>query len=364
MATSYQSNTKQSIPTKQTVSYKSFDTSKLEVGQLADHQNNTAQKLAMFKYKTDPYSDSLCQIQTPNIKLFTYGIPKAGPYYPTDEKRGFIKIPEDVNDPNSVLFFSKMSEIDTFLESTKIKNQLFGDEKKAAFYKYQPIVRTAEQVEEDDDNNPKNNNKKDYGPRPRYIKVKVDFDWTTKEVKSKCYVKDANGKREPINDIKTLDDLAKYVRYRSTICVVMMMNKLYASKAKVNGESKKYGATFKLSQVVCEPQTAYKQEQGDDAFIDDDDSTNGNEYISNIKISKDTIDNDHPSLNLNSVKVQLTSDLDKNQDDDDNDDNDDDDDDDDTNVVEEVKPVPVVQVAPTPAPAPVKTTAKRVVKKT
>jgi hypothetical protein len=325
-----------SYPTKQTVSYSTYEPTKLEFGPLGDHPNNNAQKLAMIRYKTDPYTQSLCQIQSHNIVLFTYGIPRAGPYYPTDDKRAFIKIPEDVNDPKSVLFFNKMAETDALLESAKVKNQLFGDEKKAAFYKYQPIVRTAEQLEEDDDNNA-NTKKTSMGPRPRYMKVKIDLNWDTKEVTSKCFIKNGT-KREQVTDVKTVDDLARYARYKSTICVLMIMNKLYASKAKVNGETKKYGVTFKLSQIVCDPPSSANNEQNDgDAFLDDDVGSHLNEYMSNVKISRTETDAS-PNLNQTSVKIQLSNDLDNDQEEGSEDDGSED-----AQVVETVvKPAPVV----------------------
>ena len=338
-------STKQSTVqrTKQTISYSNFDVNKLLVQPLEDNKLNTAQKLAMVRYKHDQYSEGLCQIQSHNCKLFTYGIPRAGPYYATDKARAFVKVPEDVNDPKSVTFFNKLELIDTLMQTTEFKKKLFGSDKVANLYKYQPIVRVAEEREDEDaDDAVDKAPKKNYGPRPRYMKVKVDLDWETSNVKTKCFVKDDSGARVPVTDITTLDELNKYVRYQSTICMVMILNKVYASKAKVNGESKKYGATFKLSQVVCELPTSSYSGQDEDAFIDDEDNST---QLSGLKINAvEEEDEDEPTVTLNesSVKVNLASALD-----DEDEDEDEDEDDEGEEVVE--TPRVVIQPAKTPA---------------
>ncbi len=343
-------STKQSTVqrTKQTISYSNFDVNKLVVQPLEDNKLNTAQKLAMVRYKHDQYSEGLCQIQSHNCKLFTYGIPRAGPYYATDKARAFVKVPEDVNDPKSVTFFNKLESIDTLMQSTEFKKKLFGSDKVANLYKYQPIVRVAEEREDDDEEVVEQTPKKNYGPRPRYMKVKVDLDWESSAVKTKCFVKDETGARIPVTDVSTLDELNKYVRYQSTICMVMILNKVYASKAKVNGESKKYGATFKLSQVVCEPPSNSYSGQDEDAFIDDEDNST---QLSGLKINTDE-DDDVQTLTLNesSVKVNLASALDNEEEDEEDEDEEEDE--------EEVIEAPKVVAAP-PAKAPASKRGKK-----
>lgn len=347
MSTQLVANNKQSNvnvkKAKQTVSYSNFDASKLIVQTLEDNKLNTAQKLSMVRYKYDQYSDNLCQIQSHNCKLFTYGIPRAGPYYTSDKQRAFIKIPEDVNDPKSVLFFKKLEEIDEFMQSPEVKKKLFGSEKVANAYKYQPIVRVPEERDDVDDLDDNETKKKNNIPGPRYMKVKIDLDWETGNIKSKCYVKDENNKRVQIDGITTLDEFNKYVRYMSHICMVMIMNKIYATKAKVNGESRKYGPTFKLSGVVCEPPANGYADQGEDAFIDDEDEE-GTTQLSGVKITADEDDDTPISLNESSVNVNLANALDGDEVNDD---------DDSQEVVEE--PVKVV-AQPVAAP---KVTAKR-----
>jgi len=300
---------------KQTISYSTFDVSKLVVLDLQDNKMNTAQKLAMMRYKQDQYNESLLQLQTHNIKLNTYGIPKAGPYYANDKARAFIKVPEDVNDPKSVAFFTAMRSLDTHFLSKEIKTKLFGSEKVAALYKYQPIVRKAAEVDEENEVQVQNRNK--YGPSPDYIKVKLDLDWETSVIKTKFFVKDEAGKRVPADDVKSVEDAARYARWKSSICIVMLANKLYASKNKVNGDSKIYGITWKAMQIVCEPPAnGSTNDEDEDAFLDNDDV--GSKQMSSIKITPENDDNLYQSSV--SVKVNSNKGLDLDEEDDEDED--------------------------------------------
>ena len=300
---------KQTKPTtgskaKATIRYSDFTLEKLIINQVEDNKLNAGQRISIPKYKQDSYGDSLVQIQSPPIYLLTYGIPKPGAYYKDDAARAFVKVPEDVNEPNSVAFFKKMESIDKFLTSIEGKKKVFGSEKVANNYVYQPIVRTPEdrhdEDEEDDNEDRKKTVKKqdkDSGPRPRYMKFKIDLDWETKAIKTKVLVKNDEGKREPVDGIVSLDDINKYIRYKSTNTLVIMWNKIYASKNKL-GDSKKYGAGFKITQSLCEKPSDAKYANDEDAFIDDDDDM---QMLSNVKITVDQ----EPSINTNSVKVEL-----------------------------------------------------------
>ena len=104
------------------------------INPVEDNKMNAGQRISIPKYKLDSYGDSLVQLQTPPIHIFTYGIPKPGAYYTDDTKRSFVKVPEDVNDPNSVAFFNKMESIDHFLTSIEGKKKVFGSEKVANNY--------------------------------------------------------------------------------------------------------------------------------------------------------------------------------------------------------------------------------------
>lgn len=288
--------------TKQTIKYTNFDISKVVLPALEDNRLNTAQKISVPKYKQDQYYDSLVQIQTHLINMFTYGIPKPGAYYKDDAARSFVKIPENVNDPASVEFFKKMESIDEYLTSPEGKKKLFSSEKVANNYVYQPIVRTPEELDEfdeelDEETRAKIAKQKEAGPKPRYIKLKIDLDWETKNIKSKVLVTNEEKKRVPVEDVVTLDDFNKYVRYKSNSTFVIMWNKVYASKNKL-GDSKKYGAGFKIVQALCEEPRDSNYENVEDAFIDD-------EEVSNIMLSNVTISASNESVDLGSNKINI-----------------------------------------------------------
>jgi len=317
------SSTKQNQ--KQTISYNTFDPTKVQIGEYADTKFNPSQKTALIRYKVDSYSEIMCQIQSPDIRLFTYGIPRENKkYYATDKSRCFVKIPEDVNDPKSVAFFSKLEQVDKIFDTEEYKIKQFG--KNAKSYKYVPIVRVRTQDEEeyDDDEETKPKNTE---PSPRYIKVKVQNDYETGNILTKCFIKNGS-ERVPVEDIVTIDDLAKYVRYRSTIKMVFIFNKSYMSKNKVaNADFKNYGITLQLKQIVCEaPQSSNLMNRDIDAFIDDEDDDNDNLHnLASVRITKNSkspddedIDNDNlyhlasvkitknsKSLDDNTVKIQI-----------------------------------------------------------
>jgi hypothetical protein len=335
MSVQMQSNRQYQNRSKATIKYSDFDYTKLIINQVEDNKLNPAQKLTIPKIKQDQYGDSLVQIQTHPIYFFTYGIPKEGTYYKDDASRSFVKIPEDINDPKSVDFFNRMEQVDKFMVSPEGKKKVFGSEKIANNYVYQPIVRVPENKEEEeedeDDNNKqkakKQNNVKNLDiPRPRYMKVKIDLDWETKAIKTKILNKDEDGKRVPVQGVSTLDDVIKYIRYKSTSTFVIMMNKIYASKNKL-GDSKKYGIGFKLVQSLSEPPNENNYSNDEDAFIDDED-IGFSQQLSSVKIIEQV---EHNDMSSSVVKVNLQNALDatgnENEDEDENDEEDDEEDD-------------------------------------
>lgn len=280
-----------------TISYKDLSVDKLDISKLEDTTYNTAQKTAFVNYKHDAYKKAALQFQSPYIKLFTYGIPtiteKNKKWYPSDKNRAFVKIPEDVNNPKCVEFFKKLDEVDTYFQSNDFKKLIFGNEKIASTYTYQPIVRSPDSTEHDDANDESvdvpeiaTENKSEKQDGPRYIKVKIDLQWETNNILTKCYVLDDSKQRTIVNDIATIDDLKKYIKFNSSICMVLIANKMYAAKAKVNG-AKKYGITFKIAQCVCDNSQLTQQiDDTYDKFLNTD--TTGIAF-QNVKTSDNTI---------------------------------------------------------------------------
>ena len=250
-----------------TVRYSDLNTEHLHVTDYEDNKYTPSQKAGFVTYK----GQSL-QIQSPDLLLFTYGIPKEDPkYHKTDKDRLYLKIPEDVNNPKCIEFFKKMESIDAYFGSDEFKTSKMG--RSAKYYKYTPIVRSVI-VEDDDEGDEVEDKRKEKNAKPRYIKVKIDNDYETSNVLTKCFVKDGN-ERIQVADIVTIDDLMKYVRYNSHVRVLISVVKTYMSKNKSNNsEYKNYGVTIKLSQVLCDPRPIQINERNDACNIVESDEDN------------------------------------------------------------------------------------------
>ena len=206
------------------------------------------------------------------IYYYSHGIPKEDPKcHKTDKDRLCFKIPEDVNNQKCIEFFKKMESIDAYFGSDAFKTSKIG--RSAKYYKYIPIVRHVI-VEDDDEGDEVEDKRKEKNAKPRYIKVKIDNDYETSNVLTKCFVKDGN-ERIQVADIVTVDDLMKYVRYNSHVRVLISVVKTYTSKNKLgNSEYKNYGVTIKLSQVLCDPRPIQINAGNDKCSIVESDEDN------------------------------------------------------------------------------------------
>ena len=207
------------------------------------------------------------QIQGPWMNLDYYGIPakndKQGkPYLNaagqplTDQQRGKVKIPFNMDDSDSKQLFDFLSAVDKKVDSER--EQIFGDAKKAKAYRYQAIVRKAV---------PSPDAPEDAEPRPDYFVLKLDFDNKTKAVKSKVFVND-DGERTEI-PVKTLDDVQKYLRYKCEFRPIMTFSKLYASRSSGGDGKRSFGLGLKLKMVEVRP-LKQSAEETETFFIDSD----------------------------------------------------------------------------------------------
>ena len=192
------------LPTK-TIRYNDVNPSNIIVNDYVDSKYSPGQKVVYLTYNGEPF-----QIQSPDIKLFTYGIPRDNPQFiKTEKDRMFIKIPEDINNPRCVEFFKKFDEIDKIFDCEEFRTNKFG--KSAKQYKFNNLVKSPQVQDEDDEDEEKKPSK------PRSIKIKIDSDFNTGKIATKCFIKQSNGTMKPVEDINSIDDLAKYVRYTSVI---------------------------------------------------------------------------------------------------------------------------------------------------
>ena len=254
-----------------TISYKSFKIDSLHFSTPVEDKKNpnitTYQLMSFPKYIKDG-KEVNPQIQGPWMKLFTYGFPskidKNGK--PTlnrsgqplsDRERCDLKVPFDLEDPESKKLYELLCEIDQKCEDEK--EQIWGDKKKASAYKYQPLVRQAA---------PNPDAAEDAPSKPDYVKLKFDIDYKTNEMKSNVHL-NSDGDRTTV-ETPTLDDVQKYVRYQCEFRPVFALCKLFGAKSAGDDGKRKYGIGLKLKHIEVKPSEVSAQDV-QEAFVDDDD---------------------------------------------------------------------------------------------
>uniref|UniRef100_A0A6C0D9T4 Uncharacterized protein n=1 Tax=viral metagenome TaxID=1070528 RepID=A0A6C0D9T4_9ZZZZ len=258
--------------TKEITNYTDFIPTNLNFTEVTENERSNGQSIAYPRYNSvKSGADSALILQGPWIKLDNYGVPKLNQYYKTDEDRAHIRLPLDESNPENAVFAQKIKDLDEIMKSSKMMEKLFG--KKASKYKYSTIFREGQEVDED----AKTKDGKPVGPRPPYIKVKLDLTWPEKNVKSVVYDSELNKEtnkrtRTKVENINTIDDFAKAVPYLSNVRVVIRPVKLWAHAA--NKKDPEFGITFKLIKIEVENSrkgtNVYKNIHDSDNFIDSD----------------------------------------------------------------------------------------------
>ena len=255
-----------------TVDYTKFEITKFEAPKPEENDRSMGQ---LVSYPS--YNAGSLYLQLPWVKLFTYGIPRLGEYYKTDDDRAHLRIPLDLSIPEIADFVTKIKAIDTKFSSEEYKEKLFG--KKAKKYTYSSIYREGQVQEEDSDEEDTKKSKAKAAPRPPYLKLKFDLTWPDKKVKTTVFESILNtttNKRDRKKlDVSTIDEAANAIRYMSTVRPITRCVKLWAHNDKK--KDPQYGLTFKLIKVEVEPAprmgnfVSSKDIQESNSFIDSDD---------------------------------------------------------------------------------------------
>jgi len=259
-----------------TVDYTKFEVTKFEAPKPEENDRSMGQ---LVSYPS--YNGGSLYLQLPWVKLYTYGIPRLGEFYKTDDDRSHLRIPLDLSIPEIADFVNKIKAIDAKFSSEEYKDKLFG--KKAKKYTYSPIYREGQPQEEDsDDDDDTKKSKAKAAPRPPYLKVKFDLTWPDKKVKTTIFESNLNtstNKRDRKKlDVSTIDEAANALRYMSTVRPIAWCVKLWAHNDKK--KDPQYGLTFKLIKIEVEPApkmgnyVSSKDIQESSAFVDSDDEDN------------------------------------------------------------------------------------------
>ena len=250
-----------------TIKFNKFTPSMVNFTDLEENKRSKGQKIAYVRY-----GDKQPFLQTPEIQLETYGIPRAGEYYKDDSQRSFIKVPLNEEFSSDVKTFKqKLVELDQIMDSDEMREKIFGSKKSAKGWEYQPLVResmvqTIEDSDSDSDGEDAKTSTAQF--RPPYFKAKLKTNYESGNVETIVYKKE-NSDRTKVK-VTTLTDLESLVTYRSTIRLVVMPNKLWAAK---NMQGKKYGITLKITHLEVEPvvRSSMRDYVEGDAFLDSDD---------------------------------------------------------------------------------------------
>ena len=170
-------------------------------------------------------------IKTQGIKLTQYGIPRVNDYHPTDESRMYIQIPFDPQQPSCMELKSILKKADEYFASENFRKKLFGF--KYDSYNYLPSVREKIMYENSLD-----------VPKKMYDSCKVKFMNYNNEFRTTLT---NNGKK--IN-VKTVTDLASYVRFMTTAQFTIRLSKIWVNKCKSYGQNKiTYGLGLSMERI-------------------------------------------------------------------------------------------------------------------
>ena len=275
-----------------TVKYTDVEVSRISSTELQENERSKGQKIAYPKYNHPKFGiDQPLVFQFPWVRLETYGVPRAGEYFKNDSDRTFVKIPLNNSIPEIEELVRICKEIDEYFSSEEFASKLLG--KKWNKYTYQPIIRESVSYNDDDDdeNSKKKTSKQSTLPKYPYLKLKIDTDYTSGEIKTKLFrseMVDNKRNRIEIQDIKTIDDFARFVCFQSNFRPIVRLVKFWAQP--LTKKDPAWGATFKIIKAEVESpikgNSMYKDYMNSDAFLDSDEETTNAPHISVKKVKQ------------------------------------------------------------------------------
>lgn len=294
---------------------------------VAETEKNKAmlakQKIAYPRYKSSTSKDgNTPQLKTGEIVMTSGGMtPKIDKLTgkPIEEKdRLGIRIPLDLEQESCKQLHGVLEAIDQYIISMKDLERKAGvnglnlkdivssgnpavDKKNKIYpisYAYTSIVRSPAAASKEYREKFEKDNGVDYDPelhdkRPQYIKAKIPVDFKSGEIKTVVFVVDPITKKRSKVPITCVDDIAKYLTWKSTVRFVLTMPKLWLQKQEVKGVAS-FGIGINIIQMLITPaenSKASSEFSNDCAFSDEDDTSI---LASNLKtdIEEDRIVND------------------------------------------------------------------------
>jgi hypothetical protein len=258
--------------------YKKFNPNNLDFSKLAEPKLGGGKQYISFPRYDDPkYGEQNVIIQTPFIKLSTYGIyPYNSEYHTKAGDRDFMKVPLSDNDPNVARFKKVLKLIDkrVLKKKKEIFSDMIPDKSEQKMYNYSPLVKSPPIVM----GKKKKDDEKEF-EKPEFVKVKFDVNYKTKEYETRVYIlnsrdDDLDEDAEP-EPVKNIEDMEKLVRLNCDVRMILLIGKLWASKTPI-GSDFKFGLGIKVLGVEVVPSAGSRsgirrQYQTRHAFVKDND---------------------------------------------------------------------------------------------
>lgn len=261
---------------------------------------NKQQFLAYPRYSYDNKinSQSGLTFQTGWIKLEQYGFPTLGDYNKTDETRNYVKIPLNLDLPDSKALYDMATEIDKYILANvaTLVPKIYLAKAKFDKLDYNPLIKEPAEVDE--------------GKTPRLhgCKAKLDIDFNTKKIKTCIFVKevdqlDTTKTRTVKKTVNTPTDLDEYLTWNCNVRFIINANKFYVQKATNPNKKYTYGMSLKIVQMEIEPREKNSSSDFSNyAFKNNDDAETQTQTVPN-ELDGDAI-NDNENENYNEEDVE------------------------------------------------------------
>ncbi|AYV78675.1 MAG: hypothetical protein Edafosvirus24_1, partial [Edafosvirus sp.] len=224
-----------------------------------DNERSKGQYIAYPRYKYGGEESSLV-FKTGEITIKQGGFPRIDDYHKTDEDRDYFRLNLDPEQPACKELETMCKQIDKEVLSKKKEILSFmkgnGKEKDkdlSDLFEYSAIVREPEDADVVVEKPSKDKKKSSESVKQKerkmpYIKVKLDIDFTTKDVATKVFMK--NEEKELVKcDVSNVNKFGEHLTWQSTAKFIIMANKLWISKNKDTSGKRKFGVTFKCIQI-------------------------------------------------------------------------------------------------------------------
>ena len=109
-----------------TTNYNKFEQTRLTFTELKDNDRSKGQRIAFPQYHHPEQGEGQwLLLQMPWMKLFTYGVPRLGDYYESDDQRCFVKLPFDLSDSKTKMLYDELCTFDKRMDSKETREVLF-----------------------------------------------------------------------------------------------------------------------------------------------------------------------------------------------------------------------------------------------